>query len=110
MGQVKTRIAKSLGDAEALKIYTKLLNYTLREANCALWDTAVYFAGNQDSGLNLYDFQVHKQKGEDLGEKMNNAFESEFKSGADRVVVIGADCADLKLNHIEKAFWNAQTS
>ncbi len=35
---------------------------------------------------------------------MENAFEFEFKKGAERVVLIGADCPEITLGHIERAF------
>ncbi len=103
-GKVKTRLAKSIGEEAALVVYKNLLNYTLREANCALWETTVHWAGNPDNGVNIHDFKSAVQKGEELGDRMGNAFEAEFKSEAERVVMIGADCAELTLGHIERAF------
>lgn len=104
LGKVKTRLAATLGDEKALKIYKQLLNYTLREANCALWESSIHFSGSPKSDLNTYDFDIATQKGEDLGERMQNAFSLEFKNGANRVAMIGTDCAGLKLGHIERAF------
>ena len=104
LGKVKTRLAASFGDEEALKIYKKLLNYTLRESNCALWESIVYFTGKADSEVNTYDFSIATQTGENLGNRMDNAFKAEFKNGAERVAMIGTDCAGLTLGHIERAF------
>jgi len=104
LGKVKTRLAKTIGDEKALKVYEKLLNYTLREANCALWDTAIHFSGKPGENLNTFDFSIATQKGSDLGDRMQHSFQSEFSNGADRVVMIGADCAGLTLGHIERAF------
>ncbi len=103
-GKVKTRLAKTLGDDSALAIYTKLLNYTFREANCSLWDTTIHWAGTPNKELNTYDFNSAVQKGDDLGQKMTYSFQQEFKKGAERVVMIGTDSAELTLGHIERAF------
>ena len=103
-GKVKTRIAKSIGEKGALAVYKNLLNYTLREANCALWETTVHWAGNPQNEVNIYDFNSTLQKGEELGARMENAFVFEFKEGAERVVMIGTDCAEISLGHIERAF------
>lgn len=103
-GKVKTRLAESIGDDRALSVYKNLLNYTLREANCALWETTVYWAGPEKNEVNIHDFNSAAQKGADLGERMENAFAHEFKQGAERVVLIGTDCAEITLGHIERAF------
>ena len=103
-GKVKTRLAKSIGEEGALVVYKNLLNYTLREANCALWETTVHWAGNTKNEVNIHDFKSAKQIGEDLGARMENAFAHDFKQGAERVVMIGADCAEITLGHIERAF------
>ena len=104
LGKVKTRLAKSIGDEEALKIYSKLLNYTFRESNCALWETAVHFKRTWDKTLNTFDFEIKPQSEGELGERMEASFHKEFKDGADRVVMIGADCPEISLGHIERAF------
>ncbi len=103
-GKVKTRLAETIGDQEALQVYSNLLNYTLREANCALWETTVHWSGNETNGVNIHDFKSTSQKGNDLGSRMGNAFEHEFSLGAERVVMIGTDCAEITLGHIERAF------
>jgi len=103
-GKVKTRLAKTIGEDQALAVYKNLLAYTIREANCALWDTTMHWAGNVNNDVNIHDFKSTVQKGEELGDRMSNAFTHEFKNGAERVVMIGADCAEITMQHIERAF------
>lgn len=106
-GKVKTRLAADTGDQKALNVYRTLLKYTRSviegvEAGKVisysrfipetdLWQSAGYVRT--------------VQKGEDLGERMLNAFKrglvAEQCSG---MVLIGSDCAELKAKHIEKAF------
>jgi len=103
-GKVKTRLAKTIGEENALKVYKNLLGYTLREANCALWESHIHWAGKAIEGVNTHQFKERQQLDGELGEKMEHAFKSEFKEGAERVVMIGADCAELTMGHIERAF------
>ncbi|MFK7755884.1 MAG: TIGR04282 family arsenosugar biosynthesis glycosyltransferase [Flavobacteriales bacterium] len=103
-GKVKTRLAETIGDDDALVVYKNLLSYTIREANCALWETTVYWAGNFKNDVNIHDFKSTSQKGDDLGERMSYGFTQEFENGAERVVMIGADCAEITMQHIERAF------
>ena len=103
-GKVKTRLAKVIGDDDALAVYKNLLAYTIREANCALWDSTIHWAGETKNDVNIHDFKSNAQKGNDLGERMSHAFTEEFKNGADRVAMIGADCAEITMQHIERAF------
>src|SRR5918993_475771 len=44
------------------------------------------------------------QQGNDLGEKMNEAFKSVFEAGYDKAVIIGTDCPELDAATIVQAF------
>ena len=106
LGKVKTRLAKTIGDKSALNIYKFLLNHTeitIRGINC---DKAVYYSikvRNND----IWDktvYQKHQQKGNDLGERMHNAFREAFSKGYKKVVIVGSDLYDLKAKDINYAF------
>ena len=106
LGKVKTRLAETIGEASALKIYKFLLNHTektIREFDC---DKAVYYSIKiRDNDIwDATIYQKHLQKGSDLGIKMQNAFEQAFKNNYKKVVIVGSDLYDLKPNHIEIAF------
>ncbi|MBC7628616.1 TIGR04282 family arsenosugar biosynthesis glycosyltransferase, partial [Ferruginibacter sp.] len=49
-------------------------------------------------------FYYKIQSGNDLGEKMKNAFVQLFKSGYKRVVIIGTDCPGINENILKTAF------
>ena len=106
LGKVKTRLAKSIGDKNALEIYKLLLNHTQKVTVNLTCDKAVYYSikirNNDIWDENIY--QKYKQKGEDLGIKMHNAFEDSFKKGYEKVIIIGSDLYDLQEHHINKAF------
>jgi len=106
LGKVKTRLAKTIGNESALNIYKFLLNHTeiaIRGINC---DKAVYYSikvRNND----IWDktvYQKHQQKGNDLGERMHNAFREAFSKGYKKVVIVGSDLYDLEAKDINYAF------
>ncbi len=41
-------------------------------------------------------YQKKRQKGNGLGARMQNAFETAFKEGYEKVVIVGSDLFDLK--------------
>jgi uncharacterized protein len=106
-GQVKTRLAETVGDEKALEIYQYLLEKTFeitKEIDCQkfvfysdkiikndIWDTTIYIK--------------KKQKGVDLGARMYAAFEEIFAIGNYKnIIIIGSDCPQLTPSLIEKAF------
>lgn len=105
-GEVKTRLASSLGEKKALNIYQKLLKITAREAanvNAEKLVSYSKFVEESDVfGENIFEKSVQK-KG-NLGEKMKHAFRSGFNDGFGRIVLIGSDCPEISKHLIEEAF------
>src|SRR5690606_16244847 len=104
LGKVKTRLAKTTGNKAALEIYKFLLHHTFTITNRLNCDKIVYYSDtvNQNDIWNL-NYQKREQKGDDLGERMLNAF-SENLRNYDKVIIIGSDIYELKTEHIEQAF------
>jgi rSAM/selenodomain-associated transferase 1 len=104
LGQVKTRIARTVGDAKAVDIYTHLLRYTQQLIESFRGQRVVYYGDfvNHDDGWNDYDKQL--QTSGDLGERIANAFQEQFAAGADKVVIIGSDCLAITPDHLGQAF------
>ncbi|MBC7556500.1 MAG: glycosyltransferase, partial [Chryseobacterium sp.] len=75
IGQVKTRLAATLGNDAAMKIYKQLLvsvHQNIQEVNA---DKIVFYSTFIENDIwenNL--FQKKIQNGNDLGERMKNAF------------------------------------
>lgn len=105
-GKVKTRLAKTLGNDVALKIYERLLLHT---RDVALGVNARRFVFYQDY-LNTDDiwhnehFEKVLQEGEDLGDRMKVAFQYLFDRQFENVVIIGSDCITLTTQIIMEAF------
>ena len=105
LGKVKTRLAKTVGNATALKIYTFLLKRTRDIAVKVAADKAVYYSVKIREN-DIWDasiFQKHQQVGEDLGIRMLHAFKNGFKAGYEKVIIIGSDLYDLTSETIENA-------
>lgn len=105
-GKVKTRLGASIGSANALQVYKKLLNHTREVVLQLSMDRQVWYSSMIDhrDSWSSDEFEKKLQHGSDLGERMSSAFESAFNSGYNKVVIIGSDCFDLSYHHIENAF------
>lgn len=106
LGQVKTRLAKTIGDPSALNIYTFLLEHTEKTIRNIDSDKAIYYSEKvQDHDLwNNSIYLKHLQIGEGLGDRMLHAFENAFLNNYEKVVIVGSDLFDLKEKHLQEAF------
>lgn len=105
-GKVKTRLARDVGDSTALDIYKFLLEHTADITKDVSADKEVYYS-EEIKSADLWDNSIYSKKlqqGNNLGEKMRNAFEAGFNNGYKRILIIGSDMYDLAPEDIEKAF------
>jgi hypothetical protein len=102
LGKVKTRLAAQIGKEEALAVYIKLLEHTQEICNSISADK--YLFGTENENDVCWDgFLNAKQQGENLGSRMQNAFEKLFVKGYEKIIIIGSDCPTLTSDNIEKA-------
>ena len=105
LGKVKTRLAASIGDKNALKIYYRLLEQTRCETQTLACDKLLFYSEKiENDAWPATNYQKYVQEKGDLGLKMKVAFQKAFESGYEKVLIIGSDCAELKKEHIEMAF------
>lgn len=112
LGKVKTRLAKTLGDQSALDIYKYLLHHTEKTIRNLEYDKAIYYSENIHQN-DIWDDTIYSkylQKGIDLGERMQNAFQDAFNHHFEKIIIIGSDLLDLKPHHIHEAFENLETN
>ena len=105
-GKVKTRLARDIGHQAALDIYKFLLAHTAKICTPLDTEKAVYYSEeipNNDL-WNAAVFQKKKQIGEDLGERMQNAFAEGFNLGYSKIIIIGSDLYDIETKDLEQAF------
>lgn len=106
LGKCKTRLAATIGDEKALELYVLLLKHTSKVTRNVTADKYVYYSEEiwkEDLWDNAF-FQKRIQQGEDLGERMANAFEQGFKDGYEKIIIIGSDMFDISQEEIDKAF------
>ena len=105
-GKVKKRLAKSIGDDKALEVYKYLLEYTKNITVSCKYNLFVFYSHyihiNDIFDDNLYS--KHLQEGNDLGERMMNAFKKVFDLGLKNICIIGSDCYELQTEILDEAF------
>ena len=109
---VKTRLAKTLGDDVALNIYKQLLKNTHDKIQTLKIDKIVFYSNFIEDDIWENDlFQKEIQEGNDLGERMENAFKSlaveqagSFTAGYKKAIIIGTDCPGINKSLLENAF------
>ena len=105
LGKVKTRLAKTLGNIEALRIYQELVKITLDQARQVACTTYLYFSPKIDPSFKNHpdDLILCEQHGADLGQKMKLAFDEVLKHH-EKAVIIGTDCPHISAEIITEAF------
>lgn len=107
-GKVKTRLIPSLGIESATELYQELLTRTLNTAvKTKLSDIQLWISGDiehqyfkQFKDKNYFNY--FSQSGEDLGQRMFNAFDSALKTSP-YAVLIGSDCPSLSICDLSAA-------
>jgi uncharacterized protein len=108
-GQVKTRLAKSLGAEAACLAYRQLVQ-TVFENLSRLPSVELRFTPD-DALAEIQPWlrkgwSAHPQGEGDLGTRLERAFAEHFAVGAQRIVIIGSDCPEVLTADIDTA-WDA---
>jgi len=110
-GRVKTRLAETLGEAFASEFYKMCAGYIFNECiklKRSGIDLLIFYAEEEDRnkirGWVPESFELVRQEGENLGERMYNAFSHLLKFNAEKAVLIGTDIPDISSSLIEKSF------
>lgn len=99
-GQVKSRLAATLGDHEAARVYKAitegLVSAVDPSSKCAGYDMAVaYSPADAAKDMKAWlgsGIQLLPQSGENLGERMHKAFKDGFARSYKKILIIGSDC------------------
>lgn len=106
-GQVKTRLASTLGYAAAVNIYRRLVEHVLHRIG-SFPEVTLCFApddgGDECRQWQRPSWRLLPQGEGHLGRRLERAFADAFAGGARRVVVIGSDCPELTSEDIERAW------
>jgi uncharacterized protein len=98
-GQVKTRLAKSIGDRQAAQLYRCFTEDVLATVESLGLGTLIFFApATEEACLKDWLGEHHRyipQQGTHLGDRMAAAFHHSFSLGYERVLILGSDSPDL---------------
>ena len=110
LGKVKTRLAATIGNEKTLMLYKHLLQHTHAICEHLSVTKFVYYADyiNEDDLWN--GFEKRLQQGDDLGERMKNAFAELFDTGFKNICIIGSDCYELSSDILADAFEKLKTA
>ena len=111
-GKVKKRLAASIGEEAALKIYNHLLQHTVKITGNLQMEKWIFYSEEipQEDIWDKNIFNKKLQQGQDLGERMENAFRSGFEAGFSNIIIIGSDLYDLSEEDLKMAFLTLQYS
>ena len=109
-GQVKTRLAVDVGEAEALRIYRWLVERQMA-AIPAGWPVEVHYAPGTPGAEVVMRSWLGEAPGRSywpqpdagLGERLQVALGAAFARGAESAFLIGGDCPDLDTEGLEEA-------
>jgi uncharacterized protein len=105
IGKVKTRIAREIGNENALAIYIKMLNHLNKWLIHTPFEKWVFFSDfiDYNSIWEADYFHYSVQHGNDLGEKMLHAM-NEILAIHSKVILIGSDIANLNETILQQGF------
>jgi uncharacterized protein len=109
-GEVKTRLAISIGAERATRVYRALVEHQLAQIP-ASWRIAIHFAplDAEDEmrtwlgSLSPRAIEFIPQPSGDLGVRLISAMDHGFASGADLVFFLGGDCPGTTCSYLEEA-------
>jgi rSAM/selenodomain-associated transferase 1 len=105
-GKVKTRLAATVGNEKALAIFRTLSMHTKNITENLPCDKIVFYTDSIDL-MDMWPNATYLkslQQGNDLGERMNNAFAAGFESQYNSICIIGTDCHELTQDILKQAF------
>lgn len=105
-GQVKTRMGSVVGLDRAAGIYEEMLEIVLAESRSNdNWKQIVAITPESAADYFLLrGFDVLRQRGGDIGQRMSDSLTQGFRQGASQVVIIGSDIPTLRRSEIRDAF------
>ena len=113
-GTTKTRLIPALGPAGAADFQRRLTEKTVSVALKAAWqaqaDIFFVYSGNKHNHLKKWlcsrvpgagSISFFPQEGNDLGERMKNAFSLAYANNAEKAVLFGTDIPNLTERHLK---------
>ena len=109
-GEVKTRLASSIGAEPATRVYRALVEYQLAQIPASWRITIHYTPSDAEAEMRTWlgslsprTIEFIPQPGGDLGARLISAMDHGFASGADLVFFLGGDCPGTTGSYLEEA-------
>ncbi len=105
-GEVKTRLAETIGDESAAALYAAMLSDLAVETEKTDADILGFLCPTEtayDTGRHPWS-HVLPQRGQTLGERMENAFKYVLGLGYDRICLCGSDIPGLDSTELNRSF------
>jgi len=103
LGKVKTRLAKTIGNDNAFEVYKRLVSITEKATEKLPFAKHIYFS-DQIIETKWKGDEKFIQKGNNIGERMSNAFKDGFDMGYKQIILIGSDLPDISSDIILDGF------
>jgi len=107
-GRVKTRLAASIGDQAASRLYHRFVLTLLRRfAHVGQRRVLAYAPAERGAEFAAWapaGWQLAPQAGGDLGQRIQAYFAGALRDGATRVVLVGSDTPNLPVEYVDEAF------
>lgn len=107
-GEVKTRLSPPLTDDEACALYRAFIeDLFARLSRLKKIDVTVFWSGADPPALDDMlppRFRLERQAGENLGQRLSNAFRHLLADDRDVALIIGSDSPDVPLAYLKRAY------
>lgn len=108
IGKVKNRLTISMDNESVVEIYKLFVHDILTKIKDTPYDSIIcYHPKNSIDKFKGWlggNYLFVPQIGKDLGERLKNSFETCFSKGFSKLIAIGSDSPDLKLDIFKEAF------
>lgn len=115
-GKVKTRLATSLGDVKAARIYEAFVAATIARLSAIDCQKMLAYSPADDAtraefeAANATGWALMPQADGNLGQRMATYFDEQFASGAERVLLLGTDSPNVPMVEVQEAFEHLKTA
>ncbi|MBC8351396.1 MAG: TIGR04282 family arsenosugar biosynthesis glycosyltransferase [Planctomycetes bacterium] len=108
LGEVKTRLAATLGNDSASEIYRSFVSTLVQRFSHRADRRVLCFTPEEHAdsfrAFAGQDWIIQSQSTGDLGSRMTSFFDSCFREDAERVVLIGSDSPSMPVEYVDSAF------
>ena len=109
-GTTKTRLIPHLGPEKAADLQRQMTEHIVRMTRPlrvkGRLSIEIHFSGGSLEQMQNWlgsELTYHPQVEGDLGQRLQQTFESGFQAGLERIVIIGSDCPEIASHHLEQA-------